>query len=95
MRETTNKSFVYETSIDQIKTSCYKKIDLAKNHDEITGILHQISIVDEEMEQLNAGSESAHPGTEVNLLVSQIVFEITKLYEKQFSDLKSKERQKT
>lgn len=52
-----------------------------------------MSIVDEEMEQLNDGV--GHPGTEVNLLVSQIVFEITKLYEKQFSELKSKERQKT
>ena len=68
---------------------------MVKNNDEITGILHQISIVDEEMEQINAGTEVGHPGTEVNLLVSQIVFEITKLYEKQFSDLKSKERQKT
>jgi hypothetical protein len=73
-------------SMDQLKSTCFEKIERIKNSDtcNITTVLLQVQEIDNELEK--KGCES----TEMNVLVSQVAFELTKLYEKQFQDLKSK-----
>lgn len=54
------------------------------NPKSITEVLCQIQQIDNDLEVKDC------PSTELNVLVSQVAFELTKLYEKQFQDLQSK-----
>ena len=86
MKEEEATHLIITKSMEQLKSTCFEKIDKIKSSDtcNITTVLLKIQEIDNELEK--KGCES----TEINLLVSQVAFELTKLYEKQFQDLKSK-----
>lgn len=86
MKKEEAEHLIIAKSLEQLKLTCYDKIETIKSSDSnnITSVLLQIQEIDNELER--KGCES----TEINVLVSQVAFELTKLYEKQFQDLKSK-----
>ena len=86
MKEEEEAYLIISRSMDQLKSTCFEKIEKIKNSNtcNITTVLLQVQEIDNELEK--KGCES----TELNVLVSQVAFELTKLYEKQFQDLKSK-----